>query len=283
MAAGDDHIRACPNVGGDVIDLHSHVLPGIDDGPADVAGSLALARAAARDGTTVLMATPHVNWRYRNEPGEIAARVRELDAVLVEEGVCTAEGTPLRVRAGAEVALTLVGELEEAQLSALTLGGGPWLLVEPPFAPVAANLDGIMRELQDRGHRLLLAHPERCPAFQRDRALLRRIVQDGALTSITAGSLVGSFGSEARELALELAREGMLHNVASDAHDAVHRPPEIAAQLARAGLSPLRGWLTHDVPAAILAGSEIPAPPAMPPRQLDERSRHSRWRLLRRV
>ncbi|HVR06230.1 MAG TPA: CpsB/CapC family capsule biosynthesis tyrosine phosphatase [Solirubrobacteraceae bacterium] len=266
-----------------MIDLHSHVLPGIDDGPADIAGSLALARVAAAGGTTVLVATPHVNWRYRNEPEGIAARVQELNGRLIAEQVRTADGTQLQVRPGAEIALTLVGELDPAQLSALSLGGGPWLLVEPPFAPVAANLDGILRELQDRGHRLVLAHPERCPAFQRDRSLLRRIVRSGVLTSVTAGSFAGSFGGEARELALALAREGMLHNVASDAHDAVHRPPTIAPELEQAGLAPLRVWLTEQVPGAILESAEVPPRPAAAVVEVDEPQRSSRWRLLRRA
>lgn len=260
----DDHIRAWRNVVGGVIDLHSHVLPGIDDGPADIAGSLALARAAAAGGTTVLVATPHVNGRYRNESGEISARVDELNASLAENRVCTPDGTHLKVRAGAEIALTLIDELDPAELSALSLGGGPWLLVEPPFAPIAADLDGAVWELQHRGHRLVLAHPERCPAFQRDQELLRRIVRAGVLTSVTAGSLVGSFGGEAHALALEMAREGMLHNVASDAHDAVNRPPEIATTLQRAGLTPLQQWLTVEVPGAVLADTDIPTRPEVP-------------------
>ncbi len=171
----------------------------------------------------------------------------------------------LEVRPGAEIALTLIPELQDAQLETLGLGGGPWLLVEPPFTPVAPNLDAILLELQRGGHRIVLAHPERCPAFQRDPPMLRRLVHAGMLTSITAGSLGGRFGGEARELAFALAREGLLHNVASDAHDAVNRPPEIAAELERAGLAPLAQWLTVAVPAAILDGGEIPLrPPAAP-------------------
>ncbi len=107
----------------------------------------------------------------------------------------------------------------------------------------------------------MLAHPERCPAFQRDPPTLERLVRAGLLTSVTAGSLGGRFGGEARRLALALAREGLLHNVASDAHDAVNRTPEIAAELERAGLAPLAPWLTGAVPAAILDGGEIPPAP----------------------
>jgi protein-tyrosine phosphatase len=255
-----------------MIDLHSHVLPGIDDGPATVEGSLALARAAAAGGTHVLVATPHVNLRYDNRAETIARMAEELNATLAEHGVATADGVPLRVRAGAEVALSRLADLEARELERLRLGGGAWLLVEPPFTPVATGLDAILLDALHQGHRIMLAHPERCPAFQRDPDALATLVDAGVLMSVTAGALVGDFGSEARRLALWLAREGLLHNVASDAHDHVARPPELAGDIERAGLAPLLGWLTHDVPRAILDGGEPPprpdvALPALAPRR----------------
>jgi protein-tyrosine phosphatase len=264
-----------------VIDLHCHVLPGIDDGPATIEGSLALVRAAVAGGTRVLVATPHVNWRYRNESATIARLVAELNELLSREGVLTASGTALEVRAGAEVALTAIAELEEGELERLTLGGGRWLLVEPPFAVVAPNLDTMLLELRERGQRIVLAHPERCPAFRRDPAMLGRLVRAGMLTSVTAGSLGGHFGDEARRFALALAHEGLLHNVASDAHDDVQRRPEIAVELARVGLGPLAQWLTVDVPAAILDGGEIPSRPTASV-SVGDPARRARWRLLRR-
>ncbi len=263
-----------------MIDLHCHVLPGIDDGPAAIDGSLALARAAAAAGTRVLVATPHVSWRYRNEAQGIARLVDELNERLALERVVSGAGTPLEVRPGAEIALTLIAELEPEQLQHLALGGGRWLLVEPPFTPVAPNIDSILLELQHAGHRILLAHPERCPAFHRDPRMLERIVRAGALTSITAASLGGRFGGEAQRFALALVREELVHNVASDTHDTVNRPPEIAAELERAGLSALAQWLTVEVPAAILDGEEPPARPAFVPAGI-EAARRSRWRLLR--
>jgi protein-tyrosine phosphatase len=263
-----------------VIDLHCHVLPDIDDGPSTIEGSLAIARLAAAGGTRVIVATPHVNWRYRNDAATIAERVAELNERVAAEGILTAAGHPLEVRPGAEIALTLIAELGVAQLETLGLGGGPWLLVEPPFAPVAPNLDATLLELQRCGHRIVLAHPERCPAFQRDPPMLERLVRAGMLTSVTAGSLGGRFGSEARRLALALAHGGLLHNVASDAHDAVNRPPEIAAELERARLAPLTRWLTVAVPAAILAGKEIPPAPATA--TAVERTRRRWWRSMSR-
>jgi protein-tyrosine phosphatase len=267
-----------------VIDLHCHVLPGIDDGPATLEGSLALARVAAAAGTRILVATPHVSGRYRNDAATIARLVAELGERLAAEAVLTAAGAPLELRAGAEVALTVVAELEPAQLSRLTLGGGPWLLVEPPFATPAPNLEELLLELQREGRRVgrrvVLAHPERCPAFRRDPPMLARLVRAGMLTSVTASSLTGRFGEEARAFALTMAREDLLHNVASDAHDDVQRRPEIGVELERAGLGELTEWLTEDVPGAILAGAEIPPRPAHAG-PAGARARRPRWRLRR--
>jgi protein-tyrosine phosphatase len=257
-----------------MIDLHCHVLPGIDDGPATFEGSLALARSAAAGGIGVLVATPHVNWRYRNDAQTIAALVAEINERIAAAGIETAAGDRLEVRAGAEIALTLAGETEPAELRRLTLGGGEWLLVEPPFSPVAPNLDVALLNIQRSGYRIVLAHPERCPAFHRDPEAVRRLVQAGALTSVTAGSLVGRFGGEARRFALTLARDGLLHNVASDAHDELQRPPAIARELEQAGLGPLADWLTQAIPAAILDGGEIPPRPTVA-------TQRRRWRPLR--
>lgn len=251
-----------------MIDLHSHVLPGIDDGPETIEGSLVLARTAAAAGTRTLVATPHVSWRYPNDADTIARLVDELNERLREEG------TPLEIRPGAEIAMTRAAEVGEAQLARMSLGGSPWLLVEPPFTPVVTGLDALVLDLQRQGHRIVLAHPERCPAFQRDRRMLESLVRSGVLTSITAGSLVGSFGGHVRSFALQLVNDELVHNVASDTHDPVRRPPSIAGELEEAGLGALADWLTVQVPAAILDGGEIPTRPeiAAPVR------RASRWR-----
>lgn len=248
-----------------MIDLHCHVLPGIDDGPGTIEGSIALARAAVAAGIGTLVATPHVNSRMPNEAGTIARLVDTLNERLAREQL------DLNVLPGAEIAITHLAEIEPAELWRLGLGGGRWLLVEPPFTPVAAGLEGVVLGLQSQGHRVVLAHPERCPALHRDRRVVRSLAGAGVLMSITAGSLVGRFGREVRRYALELAREGLLHNVTSDAHDSVLRPPGMAKELEQAGLAPLADWLTQTVPAAILSGEEIPPRPTgafeRPPRR----------------
>ncbi|MGO9761874.1 MAG: tyrosine-protein phosphatase, partial [Solirubrobacteraceae bacterium] len=249
-----------------------HVLPGIDDGPETLEESVALARVAVDAGIDTLVATPHVNSRTPNDSATIARLVDTLNQRLDEEHV------DLEVLPGGEVAISHLAEIEPQELSRLGLGGGPWLLVEPPFTPVAVGLAGMVQGVQRLGHRVVLAHPERCPALQRDRQTVRALAEGGVLMSITAGSLTGRFGNEVRRFALELAREGLIHNVTSDAHDSVRRPPGLAEQIEHAGLGPLLEWLTQMVPAAILAGEEMPPRPAA---ARDGARRRRGWRLRR--
>lgn len=239
-----------------MIDLHCHVLPGIDDGPETIEGSLAIARAAAAAGIDTLVATPHVAARYANDAETIAPLVAELAERLARDEI------PVRILPGAEIAITHIPEIDPAQLSRLGLGGGSWLLVEPPFSPVAPGLEAMLLDLLRRGHRLVLAHPERCAALQRDHGVLRSLAEAGVLMSITAGSLAGRFGGEVRRQALAMAHEGLIHNVTSDAHDDVRRAPGLAEEIEAAGLGALTEWLTMLVPQAVL--SDQPIPPAPP-------------------
>lgn len=240
-----------------MIDLHCHVLPGIDDGPATIEGSLALARAAAAGGTRTLVATPHVSSRYDNDAASIAALTGEVGAELRDFGI------DVELRPGAEIAISKLAELDPAELAALGLGGGPYLLLEPPFTAVATGVGELVREVLRRGHRVVLAHPERSPGFHRDPALLAELVLEGVLTSVTASSLVGRFGRDVQRFALAMIERGLAHNVTSDAHDHLKRPPSIEAELEAAGAAGLAPWLVQEVPSAILAGEEIPPRPQL--------------------
>ena len=281
MAGPVDHIRPARAPGlqdvtshmvsSNMIDLHCHVLPGIDDGPETIAESVALVRAAAEAGTRMMVATPHVSWHYTNEAATIARLTGELNVRLQEEGIA------VEIRAGAESAMTRADEIEPDELDRLHLGGGPWILLEPPFTPVATGLDGVVVKLQNAGHRVLLAHPERCPAFHRDPGALDSLVRAGVLTSITAGSLVGRFGGEVRRFAQRLVERGMVHNVASDAHNTIKRPPGMRAELDEAGLWALADWFTQEVPHAILSGEQISTCPQIP-LLAPQRPRRAPWR-----
>ncbi len=241
-----------------MIDIHCHILPGIDDGPVDEAGSLALARAAVDAGTTTIVATPHVSWDYpANTAASIADGVARLEEALVREGI------PLELRTGGEVAMTRAAELDDDELVALRLGGpsGRYLLLECPLTPVATGFEQVCARLRARGHELVLAHPERAPAFQREPAAYARLIEQGMLGQVTAGSLVGRFGKTVRTFADRLVREGLAHDIASDAHSTDRRPPSIGPELMEAGFGERARWLAHDVPGAVLDGSPIPGPP----------------------
>ena len=246
------------NVGCSVIDLHFHLLPGIDDGPPDLDAAVALARAAASAGVDTIVATPHVSWEWQNSPRTIADSVRRIDAQLAQLAI------PVRVCTGAEIALTRAIELPDGELRRLSLGGGPWLLIKPPHMSGAVGVEGLLLNLQQRGHRIVLAHVERCPAFIGDVGMLDRLVQGGVLASMTAGSLVGRFGGTVERFSRQLIKSGLIHNVSSDAHDCHRRPPGLSQELASAGLQQHAAWLTAEVPGAILAGSEIPQAPPWP-------------------
>lgn len=253
-----------------MIDLHAHVLPGIDDGPEDVAAAVALVRAAAAAGTKRIVATSHVSRRFPNSAAEIAGRVEQMRAVLATEAI------DVELLPGAEVSLGRAQEIDEGELERLRLGSGPYLLVESPLNPAIGDFEWMIGSLA-QSHRIALAHPERCPAFQRDPDRLVRLVARGAVCSITAGAVRGDFGREVKRFTLWLFEQGLVHNVASDAHDLAGRRPEVLEPLAGAekdlhGLGEHVSWLTETVPAAVLAGEPVGSPPRL------KRGRRSWWR-----
>ena len=243
-----------------MIDLHTHILPGIDDGPADIAGSIELARAAAADGIVALAATPHVRSDHPQvRPAELAGRVDELAAAVADAGLA------LELVAGGEVDLLWAQQADEHDLRAVSLEQrGRDLLVETPYGELPERFEEQLFTLTVRGYRVLLAHPERSPTFQRDRRRLEALVERGTLLQVTALSLASTERrSRSRRLALELVRHGLAHVIASDAHGA-HLPRlglrsgvEAAARVA-----PRRAeWMVTDAPAAILAGEALPRLP----------------------
>jgi protein-tyrosine phosphatase len=246
-----------------VIDLHNHILPGLDDGPGTVEGSLALARAAVAGGVETIVATPHVDHAWGVRPDAIPAAVAALAASLAQEGV------QLELRSGAEVALTRLTDLEADERDSVRLGDGPYLLLESPYATSALDFDAHVYRLRMQGQELLLAHPERSPLFQREPERLARLVDAGVLCSVSAGSIAGEFGRKVRTFSMALLADGLVHNVSSDAHDDSRRPPDLRDRLARAehdlpGLGAHAEWLTESAPAAILAGEPLPPRPTAP-------------------
>jgi protein-tyrosine phosphatase len=243
-----------------VIDLHCHLLPGLDDGPRGMPEALALARQAVAGGTSTIVATPHVNRHWRVDPLELAGRVTAMRDALDEDGI------ELDVASGGEIAITRLADLRAEEIDALRLGEGPYLLLECPIDPTPWDFDAVLLKLHERGEAILLAHPERCPLFQREPQRLVRLVEAGLLCSITAGSMWGQFGRRVRDFTIELLRAGLVHDVASDAHDSERRPPGLGGAFTSAerdlpGISRQADWLSRLAPAAILAGESLPARP----------------------
>lgn len=241
-----------------MIDLHTHVLPGIDDGPAELAGSMALVDAAARDGVEVLCATPHLRADFPAvHVGDISDRCAELEA---------ASGNRTRIVPGGEVSVAWAGQADDAALRLASLSQrGSDLLVETPYDSLSAPFEELLFDLAVRGYRVVLAHPERNPSFQRKPARLRALLERGVLVQVTASALVGARRSPSPRLARALVAEGAAHVLASDAHAAngVRRAGLSAAVGAGRRLAGARAeWMVTDAPAAILAGEPLPPPPA---------------------
>lgn len=245
-----------------VIDLHCHLLPGVDDGPGELAGSIALGRALAASGVTTVAATSHVHPDFPNTAATLApARAAVVDALA-------REGVPLEVVQGGELDLLHVARAEPETLAGLQLGDGGTLLVECPFAAAAPFFGETLARFRRDGFRVLLAHPERSPAFLREPELLERLVAEGAMASLTASSLVGRFGRTAKRYAEWALERELVHDVASDAHNVDGRPPGLVEPLREAGLEWATDWLTREAPAAILAGTALPPRPSRPSRRL---------------
>lgn len=253
-----------------MIDLHCHVLPGIDDGPATLDEALDLIRAAALTGAQTLVATPHVSPRYQNDSPGIAESVALVNARLADAGV------PVSVLAGAEIAIPQIADLADGELDRLRLAGGEWLLIESPFKTPVVSLPLVLDAIQGQGHRIVLAHPERSPGFHRRPDILETLVRDREmLASVTAGSLTGQFGREVERYSIWMAESGLIGNVASDAHDCERRPPGIAEAMEQAGLGAHVELLAHDIPHAILTGGPLPH---VPRSLLPDRSARRPWR-----
>ena len=239
-------------------DIHFHLLPGVDDGPSSMDESVALAAAAVADGTSVVVATPHVRPGFLTDVSELPDRVRELEDRLACEGI------GLAVRRGAELGHDMVGRLSQAELDSVAHGppGGRWLLVETPFVGLGGEFTAATDELRDRGFAVVVAHPERA----RDSAgvTLRHELSCGSVLQLNAWSLVGRHGPEAYERAHALLRAGSVGLIASDAHGG-RRQPALTLAVAACGQA---GLSSHDAqrlvgstPHRLLErGLHVPAP-----------------------
>jgi len=242
-----------------MIDIHCHILPGLDDGPPTLETSLEMCRIAAADGIRSIVATPHMlNGMYAVTAEQVLAGVRALNESLA------AEGLSLRILPGADVHVdkNLPRYLAEKQV--LTLADkGKHLMVELPQDVLPAEIGDLLFQLQLKGVTPIVSHPERNVEVQRNPEALRGLVERGALVQVTAGSLTGAFGARAEACGLGLLRRGMAHLVATDAHNTGRRPPRLseARAVVERELGPAEARAVFEErPARLLEGAYVEPP-----------------------
>src|SRR6266550_7713708 len=196
-----------------MIDIHLHILPGVDDGPETLEEALALAKVLVEEGIHSAVATPHYNDQFpQRNAAEIRERVHDLQQTLDLHQI------PLRLFAGHE-ALIKPGLIEDIQAGRLaTLNGSRYLLLELWNNSWIPETERVIFELRAFGIIPIIAHPERYRAIQQDPARLAALLQQGVLAQVMAGSLTGMQGKTARRTAETLLRKGLIHCIASDAH-----------------------------------------------------------------
>jgi protein-tyrosine phosphatase len=238
-----------------VIDLHCHILPGLDDGAADIGDAVAMAAQAEADGIESVCATPHIRHDHRVRIGELADRVAAVNDELERRELA------VRVLNGGEVAETTLRELDATELRAVALGEGSWILLEPAPGPLTESVGEAMGELAGAGFGTLIAHPERhLDALAPAR--LAELVREGALVQATAAFFEHP---EAAPGMLALARRGLVHVLGSDSHSASHgRPLRLSPAVERLGeVEEVRSnleWMVERAPREIVRGEPVRAP-----------------------
>jgi len=252
-----------------MVDLHTHILPGLDDGPADATEALAMCRAAVDDGTTTVVATPHMAGGLYN-----VTREAVLDGVRCLRARLEAEDVPLLVEPGADIHITpdLPDLLREGRLVTVgdrPVGSGAYVMLELPHTVIPQGVLEVLFAVQVMGVTPLISHPERNFEVQNDPEVMRPWVAAGTVLQLTAASVVGDFGRRARRCAHYLLRSRLAHVVASDAHSAARRPPGLSR--ARAVVASLLSAEETEAmfvrrPPRILAGDDLDLPEPAEPR-----------------
>lgn len=237
-----------------MIDLHCHILPELDDGSRSIGDSVAMARQAHEDGIEAVCATPHIRHDHDVHIPEIATRVARLQSTL------DAEGIPVRVLPGGELAETAARALTPEELDCVSLGGtGGWVLLKPAPGPLGDSLTEVVDHLTALGARVIVAHPERhAGADLKER--LRAFVEQGCLIQWTAEFVAQAHDGD---LVLSYAREGLVHLLASDAHSSLAgRPVRLTAgfdRLREACPEDWVDWMAETAPRAIVAAKPVTA------------------------
>lgn len=214
-----------------MLDIHCHILPDFDDGSSSIEESVEMARMAFLSGVTDIAATPHFEGRpgFIEHTDTIARRFDELTQALSQAQI------PIRLHRGAEVLCLPETPLLATQHQLPTLGQGNYVLVEFFFDESYAYMDQMLSEIASCGYRLVVAHPERYGAIQRDPHLLKRWARQGFALQLNKGSVLGAFGGRAQQAAEEILSLGLAHLFATDAHSCHSRTPHVGALMDWAG------------------------------------------------
>lgn len=240
-----------------MLDLHCHLLPGVDDGSLDIGMSVEMARIAAADGIRIIACTPHVfPPRYMNNRESIKQGVAELSRRLKSEFV------DLQLVVGGDVHMLPSVDVAMRDGCLPTLNGSKYFLLEPSHTVCPPNFLATVKGYLSSGFVPVITHPERFRWIDNCYSLVCQAEEAGAAVQVTAGAIEGRFGSTAKSWALRLLLEGRVDVIASDAHDCKHRPPimskarDIVAEL----ISPtVARALVFDNPLLILRNQPLPA------------------------
>jgi len=240
-----------------MIDIHCHILPGLDDGSPSLESSVAMARLAAGAGTTDIVASPHADFQYAFDPAMVEARIAELRE---------AAGEIVRIHYGCDFHVHYENVQDAlASPAKYAINHKNYLLVELSELLNVKTAGDILDRLCGAGLVPVITHPERNGVLRNQAARLERWVLDGCCLQVTAQSLLGRFGRKARASSQELLKHGLVQFVASDGHDCKHRPPS---------LDEAYGWVRDEHgdavaqrlftlnPAAALEGQPLPEPAA---------------------
>lgn len=206
-----------------MIDLHCHLLPGIDDGAPDVETALEMARVAVADGIEVIACTPHIfPGLYDNTGPDILRRVVELQAQLDEAEI------PLRLVAGCDAHLTpnMVAELASGHIP--TIAGSRYFLFEPPHHVAPPRLEESVMATLAAGYVPIITHPERLSWIESHYEVIKQLGRAGAWMQLTAGAVTGRFGKRPQYWAERMLDEGLVHLLATDAHNLRNRKPQLS-------------------------------------------------------
>ena len=203
------------------IDIHCHILPGIDDGPGDIGESVEMARMAIDDGISTILATPHIlDGAYDNT----AEKIKEAHGELLSS---LPEGITLLYGADVRISPDMIKKVERGDIP--TLNGSGYLLIELPHFVIPPSTDNLVFNLKQRGITPILTHPERHLLMSKNLTVLRSLRSVGAMIQITAQSITGGFGRDIRKASMLMLKEGLVDFVASDAHNSRKRPPQLSA------------------------------------------------------